>query len=183
MRSLLSLFINPWMLAALAAIVLPPLIEWLFRWRRRQVVLPTIRFLLDQQQQKKVRRQDRLLLLLRMAAIGLLIFSLARPLLRRGWIEGQQQRNVIVLMDATASTQQHVDVTTAFNLAKRKAAAMVRALPQGTTVTLVTLGDRVTPLVEAETDLHTVAARIEQVRPTSGAAPMSAALAWVDDFV
>lgn len=171
------------MLAALAAILLPPLIEWLFRWRRRQVELPTIRFLLNQEQQKKVRRQDRLLLLLRMAAIGLLIFALARPLLRHGWIEGQQKRNVVVLLDATASMQQQVDVTTAFHLAQRKAADMVRQLPKSTTVTLVTLGHRVTEIARAETDLHTVAARIEQVKPTSGAAPMSAALSWIDEFL
>ena len=67
-----SFFVNFWILAALVAILLPPIIEWLFRRRKRRTELPTIRFLLDSRQQKKIRRQDRLLLILRMLAIFLL---------------------------------------------------------------------------------------------------------------
>ena len=60
-----SAFIHPWMLAALGAVVLPLVIEWLFRRRRRRVELPTIRFLLRNKEQKKVKRQDLILLPMR----------------------------------------------------------------------------------------------------------------------
>ncbi len=179
---MLSFFLNPWFLAAMALAVTPIVIEWLFRRRRRRVELPTIRFLLKNQQQKKVRRQDRLLLLLRVAAIALLALAIARPLLKQGLMGEGEQRNVVVLLDATASMNQQVDVTTAFRLAKQQAASMVRALPEKTSVTILSLGDQVTPLLQSETDLHTAAAALDALTATSGSAPISDALAWVRDF-
>lgn len=169
------------MLVAVAAVLLPPLIEWLFRRRKRQIELPTLRFLLNNQEQRKVRRQDRILLLLRIAAIGLLVLALARPLLQHGWVGGARQRHVVLLLDGTASMNRQADVTTAFGVAQKKAAAVIRALPAGTSVTVVQLGDQVLPVVENEIDLHTAAARVEGLRAGSGAAPMTAALAWVKE--
>ena len=177
-----SFFINDWIWPAIAAVLLPPLIEWLFRRRKRRTELPTIRFLLDRRQQKKVRRQDRLLLLLRMLAIFLLVSAISRPLLHRG-MTGENHRNVIVLLDGTASMNQQVDVTTAFRLAQKKAAAVVRALPDETTVSVVYLGHNVSVPVDQSTDLRTAAARIEKLRAGAGAAPMSAALTYIKDFI
>ncbi|QDU96135.1 BatA domain-containing protein [Lignipirellula cremea] len=176
-----SLFRNPWLLPALAALLLPPLIEWLFRRRKKQVELPTIRFLLNNQEQKKVKRQDRILLLLRMLAIGLVVFGVARPLWQRGWMGAAPDRNVTILLDGTGSMSQQRDVSVAFAMAQKKAAAVARALPAGTPVTVLLLGHRLEVVLENETDLHTAAARIEGLRPTSGAAPMATALAWVRD--
>ncbi|MFT5523204.1 MAG: hypothetical protein ACI9HK_001150, partial [Pirellulaceae bacterium] len=175
-------FVNYWILPALAAVLLPPIIEWLFRRRKRQTELPTIRFLLDSRQQKKIRRQDRLLLLLRMLAIGLLVAAIARPLFQRG-LTGENHRDVIVVLDGTASMNQQVDVTTSFRLAQKKAAAVVRALSEGTSVSVVYLGHNVSVPVEQTTDLRTAAARIEKLRAGSGAAPIGAALTYVKDFV
>jgi hypothetical protein len=178
-----SLFLHPVFLIALAALTLPWIIEWLFRRRKRQVELPTIRFLLDNPEQKKVRRQDLVLLLLRTAAIVLLVLAVARPLLRQSWVGGQRERQVIILLDATASMQQQVDVSTAFGVAQKKAAGVVRALPAGSKVTVATLTDRAQAVVENESDLLTAAAKIEGLRPTVGSAPMSAALRWVKEFL
>src|SRR5580693_2456294 len=129
-----SLFLHPVFLIALAAFVLPWVIEWLFRRRKRHIELPTIRFLLDNPEQKKVRRQDLILLLLRTVAIVLLVLAVARPLLRQSWVGGQRDRQVVIVLDATASMQQQVDVTTSFGLAQKKAAGVVRALPGGSKV-------------------------------------------------
>lgn len=178
-----SLFRNPWLLVALAALLLPLVIEWLFRRRKRQVELPTIRFLLDNQAQKKVKRQDRILLLLRTFAIVLVVFALSRPLLQRGWVGAAKERNVVLLLDGTASMNQQRDVTTAFAMAQKKAAAVIRALPAGTSVTVAKLGHRVELIVERETDLHTAAARVEGLRATSGAASMDQGLAWVKEIL
>lgn len=171
------------MLAALAAIALPPMIEWLFRRRKRRIELPTLRFLLDNQEQKKVRRQDRLLLLLRMAAIFLLVLGISRPLWTQGLLAGNRHRNVILLLDATASMSQQLEVSTSFALAQKKAAATVRSLPEGTAVTVASFSDRVVPVSEHKTDLHTAAARIESLRPGCGAAPVASAIGWVRDYV
>lgn len=178
-----SLFLHPLLLALLAAAVLPWVIEWLFRRRKRQVELPTLRFLLNTQEQKKVRRQDRILLWLRTLAIALLVAALARPLLQHGWVGGQRQRHVVVLLDGTASMHQQRDVTTAFGLAQKKAAAVIRALPATSKVTVVLLGERVVPIVTEEADLPTAAARVEGLRAGAGAAPIDAGLAWVKDHI
>lgn len=175
------MFLHPAILIALAAFALPWIIEWLFRRRKRHIELPTIRFLLQNPEQKKVRRQDLILLLLRMFAIVLCVLAVARPLLKQSWVGGQRERHIVIVLDATASMQQQVDVTTSFGLAQKKAAGVVRALPNGSKVTVVMLTDRAMPVIENEGDLLTVAAKIESLRPTVGAAPMSAALRWVKE--
>jgi len=178
-----SLFTHPALLVGLAALALPWVIEWLFRRRKRQIELPTIRFLLDNQEQKKVKRQDLLLLLLRTVAIILLVFAIARPLLKQSWVGNQRERHVFIILDATASMQQQVDVTTAFGLTQKKAAGVVRSLPAGSRVSVTMLTDRAVPVVDNETDLTTAAARIESLRPTVGAAPMTAALRSVKEQI
>jgi len=167
------------MLAAIAAVSIPVIIEWLFRKRKRQVELPTIRFLLRNKEQEKIRRQDRLLLLLRMFALFLLALALARPLLRRG----QEERHVVVLLDGTASMHQLVGTTDAFGVAQREAARIVRGLPEGGTAVVGFLSDAAETLVEKGEDVHTAAAKVEAKRAGSGAAPIADGLAWIKNHV
>lgn len=176
-----SFFANPWMLAAAIAVALPILIEWLFRRRRQQVELPTIRFLLRNREQERVRRQGRILLFLRMVGIFLLVLAVARPLVQHGLLGATRQRHIV--LDGTASMGEQVGVTMAFGLAQKKAAAMLRETPKGPCVTVLYLGGRGEAVVESETDLHTAAARVGALRASSGAAPMSDALAWVRDHL
>jgi len=178
-----SFFANPWMLAAAVAVALPLIIEWLFRRRKRHIELPTLRFLLRSQEQKRIRRQDRILLLARMLGIFLLVLAVARPLIRHGLLGAARRRRVVVVLDATASMHQRAGVTTAFGLAQKKAAAMLRGLPAGTTASVLLLGDRAEPVAENEADLRTAAARVEALRPSSGAAPAADALAWTLDHL
>ena len=46
------MFANPWVLGALAAALLPFIIEWLFRRRKQQIELPTLKFLLENEEQE-----------------------------------------------------------------------------------------------------------------------------------
>jgi hypothetical protein len=178
-----SFFTNPWMLAAAVAVSLPIIIEWLFRRRKRQVELPTIRYLLRNKEQEKIKRQDRILLLLRMAGIGLLVLAITRPIIQHGLMGGARQRHVVVLLDGTASTSQQVGVTTSFGLAQKKAAAMIRELPKGTAVSVGLLGHRAEAVFEEEQDLHTAAGRVEALRAGSGAAPITDGLAWAAELL
>ena len=73
-------FLNPWMLAGLVAFAIPILIELIFRWRRRQIELPTLRYLLRDPARKKVQQQDRLLLILRCLAPPPLPFNNKRSI-------------------------------------------------------------------------------------------------------
>lgn len=178
------------MLIGLSAILIPIIIEWLFRKRKRQVELPTIRYLLRNREQEKIRRQDRLLLLLRMFALLLLALALARPLIRHGLMGGVRQRNVLVFLDGTASMHQQSDVTTAFDWAKTKAATMVRELPKDTVVTVGYMSERTRTVVdgiaegnEGAADTYTAAAQIEKLRAGSGSAPISDGIEWIERYL
>jgi hypothetical protein len=180
---MMSLFTNPWILTALAAASLPWIIEWLFRRRKRQVELPTLRFILDDKEQEQVKRQDQLLLILRTVAIILIVLGVARPALQQGLLGANAQRHAIILLDATASMHQRVGVTTSFGIAQKKAAAMVRALPAESTVSVALLGDTMEVLIDAETDVHTASGRIESARSGSGSGAMTDAIAWLKEYI
>lgn len=174
-----SLFTNFVILSAMVAVLIPPIIEWLFRRRKRQIELPTIRFLLKKKEQEKVKRQDRILLLIRMLVLFLLVGSLARPLVRRAAVAGSKSRDVYFLLDATASMQQSAGITTAFGLMQKKASGVVRELTQGTRVSVVTVSDGVKVVSVNETDFLTVSAKIERLRPESGASSIMEGLQWI----
>ena len=164
-----SFFGNPWMLAALVAASLPWIIEWLFRRRKRQVDLPTIRYLLKNKDQEKIKRQDRILLILRTVALALLVLALTRPRVQQGAGKTVRKRNVVMVIDGTASMNQQVGVLTAFDLAQKKAAAIVQGIEGAAAVTVLELGSQVETIMENEEDLHTAAAhefaRLAELRP------------------
>ena len=178
-----SAFTHPWMLAACVAVLLPVIIEWLFRRRRRQIELPTLRFLLRNKEQKKVKRQDRILLLMRMLGVFCLVLAVARPLIHHSAAGETKRRHLVVVLDGTATMNQQVGVTTAFALAQKKASTLVRGMPAGAVVSVVVLGDKAETLIERESDAQTVAARIDSLRCSSGAAPMGAALQTARDLL
>ena len=149
-----AIFISPWMLAGLAAAALPIIIEWLFRRRKRQVELPTIRFLLDSKEQEKIRRQDRILLVLRTAAIVFLVLAVARPIVRHEWVGGRASRRVVLLIDGTSSMRQLAGARSSFQEAVDKAAKTIAALPaEGASVSVLLLGEDVHTVVENSADL------------------------------
>ena len=179
-----AIFVGPWMLAGLTAAAIPILIEWLFRRRKRQVELPTIRFLLDNKAQRKVRRQDRILLILRTAAIVLLVLAVARPIIRHEWVGGQARRHVVLLIDGTSSMRQLAGGQSSFREAVDKAAKAVAALPKdAASVSVVYLGEDVETVVASATDLAYVRGKVKTLRPSSGGAPMCRALIHVRDLL
>lgn len=170
-----SFLVNPWMLTALAAVAIPIIIEILFRRRRRQVELPSIRFLLKNPEEKKIRRQDRLLLLLRCMVPFFLVWALARPVLNPKWA-GAKKRHVILLLDSTISMGQQAGVSTAFALAKNKASELIRILPAATPLTLITLGHQARVEIERDTDLYAARETVEALKISHGAATLSEAI-------
>ncbi len=178
-----SFFTNPLILAAIALVGLPWLIDWLFRRRKRQVELPTLRFILDNKEQEKIRRQDRILMLIRALGLLFLVLALSRPVLQKGLMGGTRERNIIIALDGTGSMNQQVGLTTAFGMAQKKAADLIRSLPEKTTVTLLHFANRPEFLFEKEEDLYTAAARIEALRSGLGICPANRALEKVQSFI
>ncbi len=180
---MLSFFSNAMMLWALLAVALPIIIEIIFRLRRRQVDLPTIRYLLRNPEEKKMKRQDRLLLILRCLIPFVLAAAMARPLLSPDWRGGTQNRHVTILIDTTVSMGQQAGVSTAFALAKKKAVRLIRALPEKTQVTLASLGHRMRIEKERTDDLYALREHVEAMKISHGAATMSEALPELKELV
>jgi hypothetical protein len=171
------------MTLGLSAIVIPIIIEWLFRRRKRQIELPTLRYLLRNKEQEKVKREDLLLLLLRMVGLFLLALALARPVIRHGMVGEVRERNVVVLLDGTASTHQMVETTTAFGWAKDRASEMISRLPENATVTVALLTDHVQPVVKDLKDPETAAGKVKALRASSGAGSMRDGLEWLRRYL
>jgi hypothetical protein len=129
--------IHPAFLAATAAVALPILIHLLLRPRARRVEIGSVRFLQralrDSTRRRKVRRW--LLLALRIAAVLLLALLFARPFLRGHAADGRD-REVILLIDQSASMSAEQSGGTLFAHAQEAAAKVLNDLPANTAVHL-----------------------------------------------
>ena len=177
-----SLWANPWMLLALLGVAIPVIIEIIFRRRRREVDLPTIRFLLKNPEEQKIKRQDRLLLILRCCVPALVALAVARPQLTPDLLGGARKRHAAILIDSTLSMGQQAGVSTAFLLAKKEAANLVRSLPPGSLVSVITLGRDARMELARSADLYAAGEFFEGLKITHGAAPFAAALNLLDEF-
>jgi hypothetical protein len=124
-------------LAATAAVAVPILIHLLLRPRARRVDIGSVRFLhralRDSTRRKKVRRW--LLLALRAAAVLLLALLFARPYLSGHGADGRD-REVILLVDQSASTSAVQGGRTLFVRAQEEAAKVLKGQPENTAVHL-----------------------------------------------
>lgn len=183
MNILSNFFAHPWFLAGLVGAALPILIEWLFRRRRRRVLLPTIRFLLKPEDEQKIRRQDRLLLILRCVICALVALAVSRPVLRAEHVRFTALPHVVVVIDNTASMNQSVGVTTAFSEAKKKAAEMLRQLPSGSAVSVLALSEQTDVIVENSKECLAAAVKLEALSAGEGAASIRDGLAKAKDVL
>ncbi|MBN2579506.1 MAG: BatA domain-containing protein [Pirellulales bacterium] len=131
-------------LAAAAAAAVPVLIHLLMKPRAKPAVIGTLRFLKRVLQQTTRRRKIRhwMLLTLRTAALLLLALLFARPYLSAPGGLGRD-REVVLLIDQSASMATLHSGRTLFACAQRAAEKILRDLPEGTTVHLAYFDDRV----------------------------------------
>lgn len=129
--------IHPAFLAATAAVAVPILIHLLLRPRARRMDIGSLRFLQralrDSTRRRKVRRW--LLLALRIAAVLLLALLFARPFLQGHAADGRD-REVILLIDQSASMSIPQSGQTLFARAQEAAAKVLNDLPANTAVHL-----------------------------------------------
>src|SRR5438445_5847886 len=119
-------------LAATAAVAVPIVIHLLLKPRARQMDIGTLRFLKlvlrDSTRRRKLRRW--LLFALRCAAVLLLAFLFARPYFSRAGSEGSE-REVVLLIDQSASMAVTYSDRTLFDRAQEAAAKIIKELPDG----------------------------------------------------
>ncbi len=177
---LMKFFQHPAFLPVMVAVLIPIIIEWLLRRRRRRIPFAAMRFLLDTERPKKIRLQDRILLILRMVIIFLIVLALARPLIRPEDIitVERRERSVIMLFDATYSNEQRVGNTSAFATAQRMAKDVLEGLPGGVEVAIGAVGHSLKVIQDWTKDKGLLRESIEKMKVSHGAGPISEGLAW-----
>ena len=130
-------FIHLGFLAAAVAVAVPVLIHLLFRPRARKVEIGTLFFLRlvlrDSARRRKFRRW--ILLALRVAGVLLLALLFARPYRSNAGAAGSE-REVVLLIDRSASMGAGGASSSPFAKAQRAAGELIKGLPPGTTVHL-----------------------------------------------
>ena len=104
---MLNSFLNPWMLAGLAGVLLPVIAHLLSRKKYDLVEWGAMQFLeLDPSAKRKIRLEELLLLLVRMGVVALVVLALARPWIGSHWLGGfvsTQSRDLVLVIDGSYS--------------------------------------------------------------------------------
>ena len=147
-------FIHLGFLTAGAAVAVPIVIHLLFRQRARRVEIGTLYFLRvvlrDQARRRRIRRW--ILLALRVAGVLLLALLFARPYRKAPETLGSE-REVVLLIDRSASMAAGTAGASPFDKAQRQAGELIRGLPDGSAVRLAYFdADGVDPAPTAQID-------------------------------
>jgi hypothetical protein len=140
-------FVNTGLLWLLPLAAIPIVLHLLTLFRLRTVELSTFRFLFDSylQQRRRMKFLEALLTFLRTLFLIALVFVIARPMIRH-WSDlfqiGSGGREVILLVDCSASMNAQTLGESAFTRAKKAAQAVVKNLGPEDKVTLVRVTSR-----------------------------------------
>jgi hypothetical protein len=131
MGSWIAGFVNPALVAGLGAAALPLLIHLLNRQRHKPLRWAAMRFVLAayRRTRRRVELENLLLLLLRMGAVALLALALARPFTGRDSPLSaltDTRRDLVIVLDASASTGQRESVETVFERERERARTLAR---------------------------------------------------------
>jgi hypothetical protein len=176
-----------WMAPLLFLAVIPIVLHLLTLHRLRTVELPTFRFLFDSyvQQRRRMQFLEALLAMLRTLFLLAFIFMVCRPVVKHwdalfGGGEGAAGREVVLLLDCSASMNSRTAGVSAFSRAKTTALSIVNRLGTNDQVTLIRVGARPEEVFSRfTTDTKGIQAKIEAQEPTSARANLFAALLHV----
>lgn len=182
-------FVNPALAAGAGLAAVPLLIHLLNRQRHRPMRWAAMRFVLAayRRTRRRVQLENLFLLLLRMGAVALLALAVARPFAAGDGALGtftERRRDVVLVLDASASTGYREDVETVFERIVERATTIVSGLDgaNGDRVQVVVAGrwPRVFGWSDPEKTLSILSTLAE---PTDEVLDLSAALAEVVELV
>lgn len=162
-----------------ALIAIPIILLYMLRLRRREVIVSST-FLWRQVLQdaeantpwQRLRRN--ILLFLQLLILGLLIFALVRPYLTVPIISAGQ---VTLLLDASASMNAtDMDGRTRFEVAQQIAQDIIRALPEGDTMTIIRVAQIPEVLIATSSDHNQLQTAVSSAMPSFAEADWDAAL-------
>ncbi|HVY47161.1 MAG TPA: VWA domain-containing protein [Minicystis sp.] len=165
--------------AAAAAVT----ILYILKLRRRPVAVPFSRIweriLRDKEATSLFSQLKRLLsLLLQLAMIALLLLALGDPRAAANLVEG---RNVVVLVDASASMQATDVAPSRLGAAKEKVKSIVRGLSGSDRMLVAQMDAAATPLSTMTSEVSELEAAVAAVKPTDAAADFPRALRFAAD--
>jgi hypothetical protein len=182
--------LNAAMLVGLLGAAVPVVIHLLNRRRDQVVDWGAMQFLeLGHRARQKIRLTELLLLLARMALLAIVALAMARPFWSRSAAANSRDgvarlmgasppRDVVLVVDASASMGRKLGATTPLAGAVRWAREFVAALRPGDSVAIVLASDRVRPLVEPPSfDKARLDAALAGIKPSRGSSDFPAALA------
>jgi hypothetical protein len=136
------IFLNGALLAFLAALGLPLLLHLLHPGSKRQLTIPTLRFLkaVASKRLRSMRLRRLWLLLLRTLILLCLILAFARPLLRPSGVISMEGGSLFLLLDDSYSTRQPLpEGGILFDSLRAQAKEIVKRLPDGQEMRLLLL--------------------------------------------
>lgn len=134
-------FLNPALLLASAAALIPLIIHLLSRRRVKVVEFSSIRHLkaMQRRQVRRLKIRQILLLLLRMLLVFVLVLAFARPTTTSGAFGSQASASSVVIVDNTASMNRFVPNGQLFELARKRTDALLAAFSTDDRVAMLPL--------------------------------------------
>ncbi|MBI5685775.1 MAG: BatA domain-containing protein [Verrucomicrobia bacterium] len=168
-------FLNPLMLAGLAAIAAPIILHLLNRQRFRVVPWGAMMFLRQSlaKARRRLRFQHLLLMLIRILILAFLALALARPLVKTAFTAylGHSRTDLVLVLDSSFSTAYAAGETSDFENIRRTALSLIDTLRQGDTVSVIVASDTARPLsTDPSFELQRTKQAIAQLQPQPRAA-------------
>lgn len=175
------MFLNPLMLLGLTGLALPVLVHLLSRRRYDIVDWGAMRFLeLAPNARRRIRLEELLLLLVRMLLMGVMAVALARPWVPGNWLGRwgtPQNRDVVILIDGSASMGWEGRAETPHAAARRLAEELIDHLLPGDTLAVYDVREQPRPLLPTATrDFEKVRAALAKLPRPQGVARLGPAL-------
>ena len=174
-------FLNPIMLAGLAAVSVPIIIHLMNRRKFRKMTWAAMRFLQNaiEQNQRRMRIEDMILLALRCLLLALLALALARPaiLSDASAVFGQSKVTGVIVLDNSMSMGMSDGTATRFDKARRAAEQVVDSLPSGSATAVLLASDVVQAVIPEPTfDLNLARKAVREAALTDRATDIFPAL-------
>lgn len=160
-------FLAPLFLAGLAALAIPLLVHLTHKERKEPVIFPSLMFLqkIPFRTQRRQRLRNIVLFLLRAAAVILLVGAFARPFLARQSANSGAGRDVVLLIDRSAS----MGARGRWERAASEAAAVVANRAPGARMAVIAFDDRAEGLTELTDERAPLEAAVADIHPGSAA--------------
>jgi hypothetical protein len=168
------LFVHASLLAGTALVALPIVLHLIMRRRPRHLEFPALRFVRQRHQtnRRRLRLRHLFLMLLRVAAIALLAFALARPSIRLSGMMGSQEAPVAaaLVFDASPRMAYRHENRTRLEVARQFGGRLLAQLPRESQVAV--LDTRLGPAA-FQVDRGAALAQIDRLEIVANSQPLS----------